>query len=331
MRKLVTITVLLCAACGTSSVSVDDYPDALRDAFCGFLARCGEVKDVATCRTSNIGIDVHVSASEHAAIDMGRTRFDGARAQACADALGARSCDQTSQSNREVPDACLAVVAGTATAGATCALDEECVSLVCHVPSCAQACCTGTCEGGAVPARAKAGESCETNLCDAASFCDNVATTCVALKKAGDSCESSEQCDFALDCLQGGTCGSLPRLGDACTGACRDVGTTCSLASHTCVKVGLLGEACSSSADCSQLYTCDTSKRCSEGLAVGAPCTIAQRCAGAGAFCDAPVNEVAGLCAVPKANGAACQRDPECQSHACDATSKLCVADAVCL
>jgi hypothetical protein len=262
---------------------------------------------------------------------MGVAKYDGASAQACADALGSRSCDLTSQSNREIPEACRKVVAGTAKGGATCALDEECVSLICDVQRCTQACCTGTCQGDAVPAFAKAGESCETTACDAASYCDRVATTCVALKKAGDSCLSGEECDFALDCLQGGTCGTLPKLGDSCMGACRDAGTTCSLASHTCVKVGLLGAACSSSADCSQLYTCDTSKRCSEGPALGAPCTIAQRCAGAGAFCDAPAGEAAGTCALPKADGATCQRNAECQSHACDPVSRLCVADAVCL
>lgn len=333
MQKLITVmvTVLVLAACGTDSISIDSYPAAVRDAFCGYLAKCGDVESVATCRTTNIGLDIHLSASETAAINMSKIQFSGDSAKTCLDALASRDCDVTSQSNRVAPDACLSIARGTLHAGATCALDDECTSLICSVPSCNMACCTGTCSGDVAPVNAKLGQSCSTMNCDGLSFCDPATTTCAALKKSGAACQDGSECDFGLDCLTPGTCAPLPKLGEACMGVCRDEGTTCSPTTATCVKVALAGAACTSTADCSRLYLCDATNHCSAGLALGAACTADQACADDLAFCDIPAGQATGVCAVPKPDGGACQADTDCQSHTCDPAALKCVPDPVCI
>jgi hypothetical protein len=51
MRQAIAV-VLVLAACGTDSLSIDDYPDAVRDSFCSYLVKCGEVEDHASCASS---------------------------------------------------------------------------------------------------------------------------------------------------------------------------------------------------------------------------------------------------------------------------------------
>jgi hypothetical protein len=331
MRNLV-ISCALLAACGggTGSVSIDSYPSAVRDAFCRYLTRCGDVESIDTCKKINIGLTVHVSASQQQAVDMGKSKYHGDNAAACLDAFGARSCDVTSQSNRAIPDACLNITTGTLHASATCALDSECISQFCDVPACPNACCMGTCQGDTAPGRAKIGQSCETAVCDAGSFCDDVTLMCTALKASGEFCGSSTDCQYELDCDPTGKCTSLPKLGESCSGACRDEGTTCSATSRTCVKVALAGEACATSGDCSAVYFCDATKHCAGGIALGAPCTANQRCADDRAVCDVATGQTMGMCALPKANGAACQRDAACDSLFCDPTALMCADEPVC-
>ncbi len=331
MRTLMIATVVLFAACGTDSVSLDNYPDAVHDAFCRYLVKCGDVENVETCKKLNLGLNFRLSASATAAVDMGKTKYSGEDAQKCLDALAARSCDVTSQSNRVAPDACREIVVGTEHDGAACAQDAECISQLCDVPACNMACCTGTCTGDAAPGRAKAGESCANAVCDDASFCDDAVMMCVALKPADAFCAASFECAYGLDCLQTATCGALPGPGAACTGPCRDEGTTCSPASRTCVKVALGGAACNASADCSPLYVCDATKHCSAGPALGAACTVGQRCGVDRAFCDVPMGQAMGTCVLPKADGAPCQRNSDCDSQSCDPTTLVCGPEPVCI
>jgi hypothetical protein len=339
MRTLMVVIVSLLAACGSDSVSRDDYLDAMRDARCRHLVSCGEVTDLDTCRTTNSGglggvdpalVSPRLSASELAAIDMGRITYDGGKAQACLDALADRSCDVTSQSGRMIPEACREVLAGAQHDGEVCAANAECISRQCKVPLCNMACCTGTCTGDAAPARGKLGESCEIAACEDTLFCDRAVMTCAALKSAGTFCESVAECAFGLDCLPAGTCGALPGPSGACTGACRDEGTTCSATTETCVKVALAGEACTLTADCSPLYVCDATRRCSAGLALGAACTVNQRCGDDHAFCDVPDGETMGTCVLPKSDGAPCQINANCQSQSCDPTALQCRPEPVC-
>ncbi|HET9620968.1 MAG TPA: hypothetical protein VFP84_06370 [Kofleriaceae bacterium] len=338
MRSLALALVLSLAACGGDDggpVAVDDYAEGLRDATCKFLVACGEVADLETCRAGHVPGDPHaLSASERAALDGKRAAFDGKQAAACLDALAARSCDFTSQSFRVLPAACLAVTTGTVHGGAPCAQDLECISQTCNAPAtCNEACCVGVCEGDAAPGFAAIGEACGgAGQCDpATAYCDQVALTCVALKPSGAVCESSVECAYGFDCGPGATCVALPELGDSCTGACRDAGTTCNAASHTCVKVGLVGDPCDSSTDCSPLYQCTTNKQCSDGVPLGQPCTRTSLCAGRGAFCDVADGADQGTCVTPKAAGATCTADADCDTDFCDPHTLTCQPQTVCL
>ncbi|HEU4732086.1 MAG TPA: hypothetical protein VFT22_29530 [Kofleriaceae bacterium] len=339
MQRLIGAIVLLLAACGSDPVATDDYPAAARDALCRYFARCGDAEGTDACKSANLqgavflsGNEAYLSASTQAAIAMKKIQFDGDSARACLDALAGRSCDLTSQSGRVEPEACRTVFRGTLHDGEDCALDDECGSGFCNVPTCELACCTGACLGDAAPPRARDGESCEVARCEDGLYCDQLTATCAGLKQVGETCLSSVECDFGLDCdLDAGTCGPLPTLGDACTGACRDEGTTCSSASHTCVKVGLVGDTCSTSLDCSPLYRCDGTKRCSAGLPLDAACTAGQLCADEGAFCDVAEGQQLGTCTLPKPDGSPCQFDENCESHVCDAQTLHCAPDQVCI
>jgi hypothetical protein len=331
MRNLMLVTVLLLASCGSDSVAVADYADATRDAVCRWLARCGDVESLATCRKINIVSDTFLGASLLAAIEMGKLDFDSDSAQRCLDARASRSCDVTSESSRVEPEACPAAFVGLLHAGAACADGLVCISGVCDVPSCDEACCTGTCVGETAPAIAKIGESCETALCETASFCDRDTFVCAARKPQGAFCGALEECQFGLDCDQTAECRPAPGPGEACTGRCRDVGTTCSAVSHTCVKVALAGESCNDVA-CSPFYACDAATRqCVVGPVVGAACRSGQACGDIHAFCDVATGQSTGTCTLPKADGSACQADGHCESHYCDVATGMCAPEPICI
>jgi hypothetical protein len=332
MRNLMVMTVLLAACGGSGSVSIDNYPAAVRDAFCHYLTRCGDVESFATCRTANIGRTFVVSASERAGIDMSKIRYSAESAASCLDALANLSCDLTSQSSRTTPDACRQLVTGTLHDGDTCALDDECISEVCEVPACNMACCMGKCAGNAAPSLAKLGQPCDLSACVAGAFCDDTTLVCTALKPSGATCQFQQECGYGLACLN--TCQALPTLGQACTVACRDDGTTCSPTSHTCIKVGLAGSTCTPSAlisECSPLYPCDQTGHCTAGIALGQPCTQGDLCTGDRAFCDIATGQAAGMCALPKPDGSACTRDSACDSVFCDPVALKCAPDPVCI
>jgi hypothetical protein len=325
---------VLVAACGTDSVSLEEYPQEFRDAFCRNFVKCGMVKDLDTCRKLNFGIDPYLTASGKAAIDMNKSDFDAGKAQACVDAIANSSCGATGELQRalfgaRLPEACSLVLAGALHNGESCGLDDECISQDCRIPQCNMACCIGTCSGDAPPVLAKVGESCAMADCVNAAYCDLAVDRCTALKPVNAACTSVFECQFDLACLGPAgarTCVTLPKVGEACQGFCQDVGATCSPASSTCVKVGLSGDACASADDCSLLYGCDGTAHCSGGLALGAACQGGDQCADALAFCDL----ASGTCALPKADGMACEDGAQCVSHTCSAAGQ-CIPEPVCI
>jgi hypothetical protein len=330
MRTHVIVTAVLLAACGTDAVSLDDFDAASRDAYCRHFVKCGLVESVEICDKIGPGVMLGLSVSEHAAIDMGKARYHGDSAATCLDAFADRSCDVTSQSSRELSDACFAEFSGTVHEGQACALDIECISQDCSRPSsCDTACCMGTCIGDTAPGHAKLGESCDHARCESGSFCD-AALTCVALKPAGGFCANQSECRYGLDCDRGGTCVALPGPDQPCTSGCRDEGTTCSSTTGTCVKVGLAGAPCATRDDCSRVYHCDATRHCSVGLALGSTCAPSQACAGEGAFCDVPEGELMGTCTLPKDNGVRCRGNPDCETFYCEPGTMVCAPQPVC-
>jgi hypothetical protein len=355
MNKLAVALALVFAACGGGgSISLEEYPQELRDAYCNDLVKCGVVKDLATCQKTDLGvfeIDLRLNAMQLGVFDGGKAKFNGSKAQACVDEVADASCDLTdevqrglslliNENQRTLPEVCAGVFTGTLHAGTTCISGSECISQQCQAPSCDMACCQGTCAGDAPPVVAKAGESCvlATTRCASGTFCDAArTTTCTALKTAGMACNGNVECDYGLGCLDNGstvTCTKLPHTGESCTDLpCVDFGAVCDPTSQMCIKVALGGESCQGqgfASSCSALYSCDGG-RCSGGVALGATCSVNDHCADFRAFCDVPDGADLGTCVLPKANGGTCLFDTDCESAFCDFDTFVCVDAPVCI
>jgi hypothetical protein len=201
----------------------------------------------------------------------GHIIFDAAKARACIDDIGARSC-LNSQRDREVRNSpCAEVFAGTRTLGAPCFFAEDCVAgAQCAKPnSCLDDCCTGSCQMVTTTPMTYAhlGEACyvghdcspdlfcypstcrtyaaEGQPCtiseecdDVRDFCDPATHVCVVQRRAGASCaDSSYACGFGSACHQDiGQCENFPALGDPCGPQAACVFFTCDPSTNTCVS-----------------------------------------------------------------------------------------------
>lgn len=335
MRSLLALLVL--AGCG-GSLTIDEYPTALRDAYCKYLTRCGAFPDVDTCQHANIGINIVIDPSDQQAVDKGKVLFDGGLAQDCLDAFGAQTCDSTDEDGRSfVSQKCRDIIKGTVGNGGACALGAECKSGVCNVPTCTMACCQGTCMGDAPPPPGGAGSACTSSSgCAVGFYCDFTNQVCAELKAAGTTCSGNTECAYGLGCAGTPmrTCKALPKLGEACPdGVCRDAGNYCNAAMQ-CAKIGLEGTACSGTVggECSQFYPCDTqTMKCTKAPSAGQTCTA--RCFDANTFCD--TGSAAPTCVSTRADGGACTTSSQCQSDHCDQGSGFgsgtCSTPAACI
>lgn len=335
--KLVALVLVVLGACGGSSgktIAPGDLDAEFRDAVCAYKARCGSFPDEDSCHRAYVSISFALAASDFAAIDAGKVKYDGKAARTCVDAIAKESCDTTDLDGRSPPEACDHIVTGTLGDGASCVLSSECISQRCAIPICQVACCAGTCDGGTAPTRAKLGDACTNLPCVDGAFCDITAGTCVALHAQGDACSGSYQCDYGLGCIGTPTqCQPLPQIGEPCPdGLCRDDGVTCN-ASMTCVALGLPGDTCTPGGyDCSPYYTCDSSGHCADKSAQGGPCSSSFDCFDDGTYCAIPSGQTTGSCSPPQANGAPCTDDRDCASDHCEdsVTTPICTDEAVC-
>src|SRR5262249_50051092 len=136
------LAVVAVAACHGGGIPSSDYLDRLAEAHCDYDTRCGLFPDVATCRAY---FQQRPDPSLQAAIDAGRSTYDGDKAEQCVNEIANADCDLTSKEGRELPSVCTEVLTGTGDMGAACASSSECSSKACAVPSCQMACCIGTC------------------------------------------------------------------------------------------------------------------------------------------------------------------------------------------
>src|SRR3954453_11596345 len=152
----VVAVALSVAACSGGGISIDDYPGALKDAYCTSDVKCGSQPDSKSCKDSLIfaGNDYE---STLAAIDKGTVKFDEDAAQDCVDEAKGGSCKF--EGVHSADDPCGKVFTGTIPTGGACEIDLECANNA----SCTQtdqncdrdtACCPGTC--GAAPKVAQA-------------------------------------------------------------------------------------------------------------------------------------------------------------------------------
>jgi hypothetical protein len=288
----------------TGGIDYDHFADTLIDARCTYYVRCGVAASGTECTAfyQRVAAD---NPSTNAAIDAGKILYHADVAQDCLDAYAALSCD-TTQQPVDALDICNGVLTGTVAAGGACAFDKECASQSCDVPSCPDACCTGTC--GPPSSLPTVGQPC-TAFCAGDAYC-GADSICHAPLAQGAAC-TTEPCANGLYCAgrtstNPGRCEPLPHLGQPCEGACAEIGATC--AGGFCVEIGVSGDACTSDAGCSMFYQCNGTA-CALLPTLGMPCRTS--CYEA-AYCDGTT------CVAQKPNGATCLRSDECQSHYCD-------------
>jgi hypothetical protein len=319
----------LLAACSDDSggpLEIDDLQDAIFDAYCSLHVKCGLIEDLATCRslrlTENFGDDIV------AAVHAGKVVFHSDRAAECI-ARFQTTCDVARQiQERSPPVACDEMLTGTVAAGGACALDAECTSQVCDVPSCPEQCCTGTCVGSTPPVRPHVGESCADSSSCIDSFCDSTSGLCTAYLADGSACATGEECRSGFCPAE--VCSPRAEPGQACgqTAPCRDIGDACSSTTMTCTPYGLTGDPCAAASDCAPIYKCDAAtSKCVLGSRLGDPC-------GAGDICiDRSYCEPTTLtCTTRKSDGQPCTASAQCESGRCDlGNTNLCEADPICL
>lgn len=324
---------------GSNYVAIDQVDAATKDAWCTYLARCGEFPDQATCVGAYIyNVPTWFDANIVAAIGAGRVVYNGSNMKLCLDAMANNTCDRTDQNGRANVAACRDLVRGTVAANGSCVIDEECISQQCTGSTTDTACVMGTCIGDTPPVREPAplGMPCSgLGGCVDGAYCydDGFNPRCVELKDAGVDCISDDECGYGLGCIGvtgARVCAVLPAPDQPCPdGVCRDEGTYCG-STGTCQHVGLAGSACTtSSQQCSLFFPCDfASGVCKQGPSLGQPCSSSTRCFADGTFCDTSTF----TCVTLEPDGTACTSSLQCASELCDLSSSApaCIEPHVC-
>lgn len=211
------------------TIALEDTPNAYATAYCSLLERCeGIFYELITAyedcvmvteeRLRQGGFDALSDA-----VDAGRIEYHGDLMQACLDAVDARACDELT--TRGIPE-CEAALRGTAAAGESCELNEECEgSLICET--------NGSCPGTCVE-RYSAGEECAADDdCADGLVCSKATAHCVKPAQDGEACEGGfeAQCDAGLFCggadadkMQPGKCAPLASIELGGQGAACDPG-----------------------------------------------------------------------------------------------------------
>jgi hypothetical protein len=328
MHRLVLAFALL-AGCGGGggSIPIDDLQDAVIDAYCNLYVDCGLIDNQATCRTV-LGSEIGFDASLEAAVDAGKVIYHPDKARECLNGIGG-TCDSSRFFSNDAQEACNATFEGTVAAGGQCAMNEECKSRDCDVPSCPDACCQGTCVGDS-PVRSQVGGPCESTSQCIDSYCDFQTTTCAAFRPAGAACTTDTQCQVG-GCVNS-ICTTLPGPGEVCStlqdaANCGDLGYVCSTTSMTCVAYGLTGDPCMTSRDCSPLYVCGPAATCILRPRLGEACDPQSEGCIDRSYCEPATS----TCTAPKADGAACTGSQECASDNCDFTTNVCTTEPICI
>jgi hypothetical protein len=275
-----------------------------------------------------------------AKIDAGKIQYQGAKMQACLDAIHATTCDTLSV--RPIP-ACKAALDGTVAVGGECELSAECKG--------ATFCQS---EGGTCPAHCVAllvaGQDCSADeQCESGLSCSGETKKCVAPASLAEPCEyGAPPCAPGLLCIGkedaskvSGACKSPSETfsgaeGEACdprSKLCKQ-GLSCAVDTLTvsggtfkCVKTG--GYAAGAACKLAFPEACAAGNYCKAAgatLVVDGTCT---RLPAAGEACGAtflnpsicPANTacVEGKCQELVANGVSCFGDAMCYSEHCAA------------
>jgi len=279
-----------------------------------------------------------------AAIARGTLIYDGARASACFDAIGAGGCDTLSGT---MPAVCEEALEGTVALGGVCDVDAECAGDTACVQNTT---CPGTCTMRGGPGRMCArDEECQSGF-----VCDS--TSCTAPPSEGQACQgpSAPDCRDGLICVGGnetraGTCRTQMSLFTAAEGATCDLeagpycqeGLSCivdgfvvgvgatllcarPVATGAACKIGVptqcpLGEYCTA-----RLVPGMTEGTCMPLPVGGEPCAMDTF----GPACAAVHVCVGATCRPLQANGGACESVAECYGGVC--TAGVCAVPMLC-
>jgi hypothetical protein len=219
--------------------------------------------------------------------------------------------------------------------------DTSCIPLPGADGPCAELpfCASGlVCADGATcTAERSTGELCENDSdCAAMLFC--VAGTCRgAFVGLGGACDDTRECVAGARCLEGTCLAATLAAGETCeTAADCPSAATCETGSARCARIAIVGETCGAPDGCAPDAFCDAisgtcllrpavGEDCTQACAPGAFCGAAGECASLGtegSRCVAGIGHpsgcieglacVAGICATPPSEGAACADEGAC-------------------
>lgn len=313
MRGAPLVLVLLIACADSRLPGIADYMAARQEAYCAYYVRCGALPDLESC--AGVVAIGQLDPDLVAAVAADKVVWHDEVAYDCIERIANRSCDQTSEASRVL--GCGRIGTGTIGDGEVCAFHLECISGECYVPTCEEACCTGTCIGETPLLPGQLGEPCYLAGC-AEGWCDG--SFCESFRIEGEACEWDHECGYGLACeYPAAVCSVLPGPGESCVDRCRDIGTACSR-SFRCEPVGAPGSPCEGEASCGWFMTCgpDTDYTCNlKHTEIGEPCdSFPFTCADPEAYCR--FEAVSAVCTLRAPHGAACTHDDECASRRCD-------------
>lgn len=331
MRGLLLTAVALAAACGGSSGGSDPGPGPTPTGFPAFCASAlaSSARLVADCYHMNPALmqDLGLPCSvTQAAIAKGTIAYHADRANACATALQARTCESLASGPVEVPAACAALLTPTIADGAPCSLSDECVSGFCSSDPMT---CPGTCL-----APAALGASCIGRPCAEGLACDwSLTRTCVSPGALGAACPCLD--GFWCDGSGGapGVCRAAKTSG-ACAGntwgecapgyACAGAQPTATPpVEGTCTAVAGGGATCGPTTPCGLGYTCAGpagAMTCTSLPVAGENCGTAPGCIGG--YCDRSIAPP--VCKAYGVAGEACTSHTQCESLHCNTATHVC-------
>jgi hypothetical protein len=311
MRRLLmaSLPLFLVSACGGGggSIPLDDLTNRVIASSCAAQVRCKETPSLQACADSlNTRVD-----QLKADVAAGKTRYDGAAAADCLNAVASIGCTLSAALAAAEPESCIKTFQGTILDGQPCFEGEECVSQTCEKMACdvSVQCCAGKCAQTSVPV-APGGDCSTVGTCPSDQFCLrnqlNGAGTCTKRAALGEQCASVDDCVRGLWCHVttpgpgvGGTCAKLPAVGEACDAQnfpCDSVAATCNGSSNKCVARADPGANCVLDQDCVIYASCDPATlKCLAKGSKGATCATESDCLGS-LTCDT------GRCVVPPAD-----------------------------
>lgn len=199
----IAFTVLLGCGGGSSSVSIENFPQKYAETLCAknFMC-CGSSelagKTMSECVTNDQSAISFLIAEINVSQAKGRVSYDPNASGTCIDSLKAMTCDQFKQGIGGNMSACMSFIMPKVALGGACGQPFECT--------------TGNCEGAdpnadppvdglcaAAPTLAAIGASCATDTCVDDGYCDATTTTCMTRKGAGEACTSDSECANSCD------------------------------------------------------------------------------------------------------------------------------------